>query len=354
VSRACILSLAILAGCGAAHGGAVGKTETCPCRSAPAASVDAGSATSAKPKDLDTIASELLPLINANDGAGVEALFADSMRKAFPIEKTGPFVARLIDKGGRLESLLREPGVGNDHHGVYRFKAERVEWRVELAIDDAGRIVAFGVTAAPTDTPVPKSTIELVLPYRGQWSVFWGGDTPALNAHVSVRNQMRAADLVVVDADGKTYRGDGKVNADYFAYGKEILAVADGVVAMIVDGIPENEPGEMNRYFVPGNVVVVKHANDVFSVYAHLQPGKFRVKKGAAVKRGAVLGLCGNSGNASEPHLHFQLQDGIGQDKSSPIEPVFKNVEVVRDGKSARFAEYTFRKGDLVGDNGKK
>jgi murein DD-endopeptidase MepM/ murein hydrolase activator NlpD len=110
----------------------------------------------------------------------------------------------------------------------------------------------------------------------------------------------------------------------------------------------------MNPSFGPGNVVIVKHSDHVFSLYAHLQPGKFRVKRGAAVKKGNVLGLCGNSGNASEPHLHFQLQDGVDQSKGLPIEPVFKNVQVVRDGRTARVAEYTFLKGDLVGDVEKK
>jgi murein DD-endopeptidase MepM/ murein hydrolase activator NlpD len=33
------------------------------------------------------------------------------------------------------------------------------------------------------------------------------------------------------------------------------------------------------------------------------------VKKGEAVKAGDLLGRCGNSGNSSEPHLHYHLQD---------------------------------------------
>jgi murein DD-endopeptidase MepM/ murein hydrolase activator NlpD len=44
-------------------------------------------------------------------------------------------------------------------------------------------------------------------------------------------------------------------------------------------------------------------------MYAHLQPGSLRVKAGQKVKRGDVLGLLGNSGNSTEPHLHFQVMD---------------------------------------------
>lgn len=67
------------------------------------------------------------------------------------------------------------------------------------------------------------------------------------------------------------------------------------------------------------------------------------------VKRGAVLGSCGNSGNSSEPHLHFQLQDGPLFEKSWGIEPIFQDVPVSRDGKSEVMKEYTWLKGDRVG-----
>jgi murein DD-endopeptidase MepM/ murein hydrolase activator NlpD len=45
----------------------------------------------------------------------------------------------------------------------------------------------------------------------------------------------------------------------------------------------------------------------VYAFYAHLQPGSLRVKVGDKVHRGQVLGLLGNSGNSSEPHLHFHI-----------------------------------------------
>jgi len=47
-----------------------------------------------------------------------------------------------------------------------------------------------------------------------------------------------------------------------------------------------------------------------YCMYAHLQPGSLKVKAGDRVKRGQVLGLLGNSGNPTEPHLHFQVMDG--------------------------------------------
>ena len=44
-------------------------------------------------------------------------------------------------------------------------------------------------------------------------------------------------------------------------------------------------------------------------MFAHIRPGSVRVKVGQTVAAGDTLGLCGNSGNSSEPHLHYHLQN---------------------------------------------
>ena len=116
----------------------------------------------------------------------------------------------------------------------------------------------------------------------------------------------------------------------------------------VVDGVPENAPGSMNPGSLAGNNVTLRHGPSLYSVYAHLQPASIRVKIGDVVEQGAVVGLCGNSGNSSEPHLHFQMQDGPAFDESWGIEPVFRRVLLTRNGSTARIDEYTFRQGDMV------
>jgi murein DD-endopeptidase MepM/ murein hydrolase activator NlpD len=128
-------------------------------------------------------------------------------------------------------------------------------------------------------------------------------------------SQRFAIDWVRLNPDGSTHEGDPKDNKNYRAYGEEILAVADGVVTEVKDGIPQNVPG-LNSRAVPitletigGNHVLLQIASGVYAFYAHMQPGSIRVKVGDRVRRGQVLGLLGNSGNSTEPHLHFQLCD---------------------------------------------
>jgi len=113
-------------------------------------------------------------------------------------------------------------------------------------------------------------------------------------------------------------------------------------------------PGELNPYFATGNLVVLRHAGEVYSAYAHLVPGSLKVKVGDRVRRGQVLGACGNSGNSSEPHLHVQVQDGPRFEASWGLEAVFGEAQVVRDGVSARLVDYSFRKGDRVAPSAKK
>ena len=129
--------------------------------------------------------------------------------------------------------------------------------------------------------------------------------------------QRFAIDWVRLNPNGQTFTGDQKDNKSYRAYGAEAFAVADAVVAATKDGIPENVPGLTSRAVpitletVGGNHVVLDLGGGRYAFYAHLQPGSLRVKTGERVKRGQVIGLVGNSGNSTEPHLHFHVSDGV-------------------------------------------
>lgn len=143
-----------------------------------------------------------------------------------------------------------------------------------------------------------------------------------------------AIDWVKLSDDGKLWREDPKINANWYCYGAEVLAVADGVVASIKDGIPENVPLSPTRAVpitletIGGNYVVVALGNGAFAFFAHLQPGSLRVKPGDRVKRRQVLGLLGNSGSSDAPHLHFHISDGNSLE-SEGLPYVFDSFEVL-------------------------
>jgi hypothetical protein len=146
--------------------------------------------------------------------------------------------------------------------------------------------------------------------------------------------QRFAIDWVQVVPNNSTRTGDSKDNRSYHAYGAEALAVADAVVTTIKDGIPQNIPGDdfravtITRETIGGNVVTLDIGQGDFAVYAHLQPGSLRLKVGNRVKKGQVLGLVGNSGNSTEPHLHFQVVDHNSLLESEGVPYAFESFEV--------------------------
>jgi Peptidase family M23 len=127
--------------------------------------------------------------------------------------------------------------------------------------------------------------------------------------------QRFAIDYVKLSPEGRTYTGDKKDNKSYLCYGADVLAVADGKVVGIKDGIPENSPDPVARAMeitmdtAGGNFVALGVGFHRYALYGHLIPGSLKVKLGESVRRGQILGRLGNSGNSTEPHLHFQIAD---------------------------------------------
>ena len=128
--------------------------------------------------------------------------------------------------------------------------------------------------------------------------------------------QRFAVDWEQVDSTGRFVRrgGDGARNADYTVYGQRVIAAADARIVKVVDGLPAQRPGSLPQGIGPretdGNSVVARLDSGLYMFYGHLQAGSLKVKEGDEVKRGDPLGLVGNSGNTSAPHLHFHVMDG--------------------------------------------
>ena len=58
------------------------------------------------------------------------------------------------------------------------------------------------------------------------------------------------------------------------------------------------------------------------------------VKQGRKIKQGQLLGLCGNSGNSSEAHLHFHIQNVEDMNAATGVKCYFDKIQVNRQAKS--------------------
>jgi hypothetical protein len=198
---------------------------------------------------------------------------------------------------------------------------------------------------------------------------FWGAssDTHATGAAGS---QLFGYDMNVIAWDenanslnrllpGKS----GDKNEDYRIWGKKIYAMADGIVLQRLNKCPNNDPplanqfngnvahdaqlwtdqansfwgaydnshgGESVVHAGAGNHFYIQHGNEVV-LYAHMQKGSLNKDilsggVGATVNAGDFLGLAGNSGNASEPHLHIHAVRGTAPE-TGPLRPLlFRDI----------------------------
>lgn len=193
------------------------------------------------------------------------------------------------------------------------------------------------------------SSVTYHFPLAGR-SFIAAGATPHSH-HRWVAAEEFALDIARFGDGTRTFRGDGTRLTDYYAYGAEVLAAADGTVVSVIDQREEGteflrRPGEAFAAYnervgqmqaqlmekgldhIAGNVVVIDHGNGEFSHYAHLAKGSTKVKKGDKVVRGQVIGLLGNSGNSTEPHLHFQITNGPDSLLSAGRPCRFANIEL--------------------------
>jgi murein DD-endopeptidase MepM/ murein hydrolase activator NlpD/ketosteroid isomerase-like protein len=191
------------------------------------------------------------------------------------------------------------------------------------------RVTAGGQSLEGMVAVETASAVVVGPPLRGaDWVAMNGPGNDAFHrrALIPIGGQAVIAQRFAIDwartgSGGRMFAGDEKDNKSYFAHGADVLAVADGIVASVKDGIPENVPGATSRAVpitletVGGNSVILDLGGGRYAFYAHLVPGSLRVKTGDRVKRGQLLGLVGNSGNSTGPHLHFHIADrnaGLG------------------------------------------
>jgi len=171
--------------------------------------------------------------------------------------------------------------------------------------------------------------LQIKLPFLGEWYI-----SQAQNGDDTHKGEWSDAwDFVIVNSDLSQFTDDGNFLHDYYCFGQNIIAPADGTIVIAEDGIEDNKIGDVNTVKNWGNTIIIKHAEGLYSKLCHLQKGSIQVKVGDNVLYGQIIGKVGNSGRSPYPHLHFQLQATPYIGSKTLRYPLFVYIE---DGKEIR------------------
>ncbi|MFI9059914.1 M23 family metallopeptidase [Streptomyces anulatus] len=219
--------------------------------------------------------------------------------------------------------------------------------------------------AAPQGDPRPP--VEVGPPVAGRWTALNSPADKVPSHGTHVYGQTYAIDIV---ADPEAGEGEPPArptfgwvwpffrrNRAFPAFGAPLLAVADATVVKASDGqrdhlsrnslpalaylmlIEGNVRSILGAHRIIGNHVILDLGEGTFAVYAHVQRGSLRVKAGDTVRAGQRLGRVGNSGNTTEPHLHFHLMDGPDLDNARGVPFTWRGVGVPANGETFTVGE---------------
>jgi len=255
--------------------------------------------------------------------------------KTFSMQDLQDFREQVEDEYGQEQHILNEgfSVFWMDNTPVYGYVRyshfSEIDHPVHtgFGFDRESNIYQFEVMTLPLEAPTNFSDYQtktkLGLPFEGEWYVAWGGRSINLNQHAVAPDQRFAYDFLI-KKDGYSFTDKGLNNDDYLCYAKKVFAPGDGLVVEVENTIRDNQIGEMPP--ISGNRVIIDHGNREYSVLSHFKEKSIVVTVGEKVLSGQFLGLTGNSGHSSEPHLHYHLQN-------TPV--MFEG-----DGLPAQFEDY--------------
>lgn len=203
--------------------------------------------------------------------------------------------------------------------------------------------------------------VVLALPFTGRWLV---QNSPArrVPSHgTDLFGERYAIDFVAVDERGRTAPARDwrtllatEPPARFYAFGRPILAPADGVVVAVRDGEPDHAARRSQLALVPyalsqssrvragtgavaGNHVILRlDDGSTYVALVHLRAATIRVGLGQRVVVGQQVGECGSSGSSTQPHVHLQAMDSLDLSVARGVPVEFHRYRVWRrDGTSA-------------------
>ena len=151
---------------------------------------------------------------------------------------------------------------------------------------------------------VDYRSIALKAPFKGTWQIYQGFN----GSHTHKGNWQYALDFFQTE-NNLSFGSDGAELSDYYAFGKQVLSPAYGIVVDLQNQLPDNQPGEVDTLNNWGNYLLIRLDGGAHVILAHLQQNSIKVQLGSRVYPGELLAAVGNSGRSPQPHLHLHVQE---------------------------------------------
>lgn len=242
--------------------------------------------------------------------------------RAFMILGPAELSKRLFRPGaGPDKALFGSGGTGVVYMELVFYGAElpqRLAHRVSFTAADEEAVTTVAGDPVPVRDEPP---VVLSPPLRGgPWVAVYDPGWPrghrrviyAVDGKTTIPGRY-AIDWIRIDRQGRFATGDRDQTGNWYGYGADVLAAADGVVAAMRDDVPESDTvsgqPEQSLEDATGNYVAIDVGDSRFLFYEHLKPGSIRVEVGERVKGGQVIAGLGFTGQSTGPHLHFHVAD---------------------------------------------
>jgi murein DD-endopeptidase MepM/ murein hydrolase activator NlpD len=273
---------------------------------------------------------------------------------------------KFLDNNGTAPSINTIPNI--QWNGVSQSMLFNPFPEVNSATDKLEYTFTFNDNIEVKNVVVPKDyeqVQDFILPIKNKLLVYDGHDFYSHHRRFDYEfvpikqmgftgNFMRYAyDFAVLNSEGKQHINKGENNTDWFGFGTEILAVADGEIVAIETNQKDDKTFDIpalknNPLALYGNSVVIKHSEDVYSLYGHLKnQSSTAFKVGDKIKKGQQIGAMGTSGSAFFPHLHFEIRNSIGHDADG-LPSYFNNYSVFLGSSKKDIKKGTITTGDII------
>ncbi|MCA0133916.1 DUF3887 domain-containing protein [Winogradskyella alexanderae] len=259
-------------------------------------------------KNYEEVAVKFQSEYNKLNYDGIHSMLDEAMESLIPKGKMTDFMNTVRSNFGMIKTM-RFYDINNSAH-VYRTTFEKAVVDISFSLNKKNQITGLFIprNSFENSSVLKRNATKMIFPFKEEAFVYWGGKTEDVNYHMTDLNQQYALDILMV-ANGAPYKGDSTKNESYFVFGRDIIAPCDAKVVKVIDGIKDNVPGEVNRADITGNTIILETERKEYLLFAHIKMNSILFKEGDWVKQGQVIAKCGNSGNTTQAHLHFQLQN---------------------------------------------